>query len=222
MHVKYYAVSSTSMCEEDYGKVLDELWKLIDLDGDKVLPVMWITPMGLRGNIAWFLESKIRWRMIKIHPFLSSQAWGDNPLLFYEVMDIARELQLPLLIHTGNEECCQSDKFETIIKNNPDSDIILAHGRPTEQAIRLAETYPNVYIDSAFMPVGDMQQIIKSGISNKLLWGTDMCIPMYFNPNIVLATYYNIKLAKFRKCCSEEVFNNVTCRNAAKLFDLKI
>ena len=222
MHVGYYAVSSTSMCEEDYGKVLDELSKLTDLDGDKVLPVMWITPMGLQGNIAWFLESKIRWRMIKIHPFLNSHQWIKNSDLFNEVTDIAREMKLPLLIHTGNEKCCQSVMFESIITNSPDVDIILAHGRPIDQAIKLAQTYQNVYIDSAFMPLCDMNQIVDSGLSDKLLWGTDMCVPSYFDPNLDLATYYQNKVISFRNSCSEEAFNKVTWRNAAKLFDLEI
>ena len=53
--VDYYAVSSTSMCEENYPKVLEELRCLIKLDGNKVLPIMWVTPDGLNGNIAWFL-----------------------------------------------------------------------------------------------------------------------------------------------------------------------
>lgn len=50
--VDYYAVSSTTMCDEDYQKVLSEIYELIRLDGEKVLPVMWITPEGLKGNIA--------------------------------------------------------------------------------------------------------------------------------------------------------------------------
>ena len=42
--VDYYAVSSNTMCEENYPKVLDELHELIALDSEKVLPVMSITP----------------------------------------------------------------------------------------------------------------------------------------------------------------------------------
>lgn len=59
--VDYYAVSSTSMCEENYPKVLEELRYLLKKDGNKVLPIMWVTPEGLKGNIAWFLESEIKW-----------------------------------------------------------------------------------------------------------------------------------------------------------------
>ena len=66
MRMDFYIVSSTTMCEENYLKVLDEIQQLIKLDGSKVLPVMWITPEGLKGYIAWFLESNIHWRCLKV------------------------------------------------------------------------------------------------------------------------------------------------------------
>lgn len=220
MHVKYYAVSSTSICVEDYKKVLDEIYRLIEIDGDKVLPVMWITPAGLQGNIAWLLESGIKWRILKIHPFLNKEEWQKYPALFTEVCDIAKEMNLPVLIHTGNDDSCKCSVFEKIIANYHDINFILAHGRPIKQAIKLARSYSNAFVDSAFMPVNDMKQIVKSGLSHKLLWGTDMCIPKYFYSTIDLATYYNNKVNYFRECCSEKDFNRVTYENAAKLFEL--
>ena len=126
--VDYYAVSSTTICEENYPKVIDELEQLIAIDGDKVIPIMWITPYSLDGNIAWFLESTIKWRCMKIHTFLHPEKWGQDSKLFAEVIDIARELSLPLLIHTGIENCCQCKKYKTLIDNNPDITFILAHG----------------------------------------------------------------------------------------------
>ena len=49
LDVDYYAVSSTTQCEENYPKVLSEIEELIRFDGNKVLPVMWITPQSLHG-----------------------------------------------------------------------------------------------------------------------------------------------------------------------------
>ena len=220
LHIDYYAVSSTSICEEKYEKVIDELRELIDKDGEKVLPVMWITPVGLKGNIAWYLESDIKWSILKIHPFLNSEEWQKQPALYTEVCDIARELDLPVLIHTGNEKCCQCMVFENIISANPDIIFILAHGRPLKQAILLAQSYDNVLVDSAFMPINDMAHFINRGLETKLLWGTDMCIPKHFYPNIDMAKYYQTKLESFHKICTPIAFNHVTTINAKKLFNL--
>lgn len=220
--VEHYAVSSTSTCEENYPKVLDELQELIELDGEKVLPVMWITPEGLKGNIAWFLESAIKWKCLKVHPFLHQSDWLPNGTQFREVIDIAKELRVPVLIHTGNEDCCWSGKYEEMIADNPDVNFILAHGRPLDQAAKLTCKYGNAYADSAFMPVEDMAYLVVSGLSSKLLWGTDMCIPGHFYPDQDMAEYYLRKLKAFRKVCStEEDFNRITFKNATKLFSLE-
>lgn len=216
--VDYFSVSSTSICEENYPKVLDEIQTLIEMDGDKVFPVMWITPEGLNGNIAWFLESNIKWECLKVHPFLHKNDWIPNGTRFKEVIAIARELALPLLIHTGFEDSCQSGIYEPMIAENQDVEFILAHGRPIEQAIKLAKKYDNVYADSAFMPISDMERFISVGLSHKLLWGTDMCIPIHFFPQEDMVNYYSNKLNAFKKVCTLEQFDQVTFKNAAKLF----
>lgn len=220
LDVDYYAVSSTSQCEENYPKVISEMKELIRLDGKKVLSTMWITPEALQGNIAWYLESNFKWRMLKIHPFLNQTEWNPQGDLFNEVLDISRELRLPILIHTGNEDCCRANLFEQAIKNNPDIIFILAHGRPIESTLRIAASYDNVYVDSAFMPIKDMKGICDAGLSHKLLWGTDMCIPKHFYPNEDMKDYYLRKLNAFRNVCEKEDYDNITFRNASKLFKI--
>lgn len=218
LNVDYYAVSSTTQCEENYPKVLSEMEELIRLDDNKILPIMWITPDGLNGNIAWLLESGIKWRMLKIHPFLNQTEWNPQGDLFAEVLGISQELHLPLLIHTGNEECCKASLYEQVIKKYPGTIFVLAHGRPIDSALRLAATYGNVYVDSAFMPIEHMKRFIKTNLSEKLLWGTDMCIPMYFNNKLDLALYYNSKLHTLREICTKKQYEQITYRNAIKLF----
>lgn len=220
LDVAYYAVSSTTQCEENYTKVLSEMKELIRLDGKKVLPIMWITPEALQGNIAWFMESDINWRMLKIHPFLNQTEWDPKGNLFEEVLEISKELRLPLLIHTGNEECCKANLYEQAIKNNIDTTFILAHGRPIKYALRIAATYDNAYVDSAFMPVEHMKMFIERGLSEKLLWGTDICIPKYYNYKVSLCDYYNQKLKLFRSVCNQIEYNQVTFKNALNIFKL--
>ena len=220
MRISYYAVSSTTMCEENYPKVIDELQELIALDGEKVLPVMWITPEGLKGNIAWFLESEIKWRCLKVHPFLHQSDWCPGGEQFCEVIDIARELQVPLLIHTGNEDCCQCGKYETMIADNSDVTFILAHGRPLVQVRPMLRAYPNAYADTAFMPIKDISQLMQDGLSHKVLWGTDMCIPKHFYPEMDIFAYYSQKLTAFKAVCSHEQGEQVLATNAAHVFHI--
>jgi predicted TIM-barrel fold metal-dependent hydrolase len=218
--VDYYAVSSMSQCEHDYEKVLDEIAQLIELSGDKVLPVMWITPDALDGNIAWYLESDIKWRMLKIHPFLDKTAWSPDGELFAEVIDIARELKLPLLIHTGDDACCSSALYARAIESNEDVCFILAHGRPLEDAIRVVNNTQNAYLDTAFMPIEQIKECVDSGISKRVLWGTDMCIPKYYRPELNLEEYYLSKLRDLQHVCTAAQFEAITYGNAKRLFKL--
>ena len=218
--ISYYAVSSTTQCEENYPKVIDEIEELIRLDTKKVLPIMWITPEGLKGNIAWHLESSIKWRMLKIHPFLHKDIWTPRKGYIEEVVDIARELSVPILIHTGIDEYCTARLFETTIAENPDIVFILAHGRSLDDALRLTRDYNNAYVDSAFMPIEDMMSFLDAKLPHKLLWGTDMCIPQYFFPHKNLTEYYIEKLKGFKSLCSKEQFSLVTYKNASQLFNL--
>lgn len=218
--VSYYVVSSTTQCEENYPKVISEFEELIRLDGHRVLPVMWITPQALKGNIAWYLESNIKWRMIKIHPYLNKKEWNPTGNLFAEVIDIAKEMNLPLLIHTGDEECCKADIYETAIANNPNIKFVLAHGQPIQSAVRIAKLYSNAYIDSAFMPIEHMNLFTANGLSEKLLWGTDSCIPHFYFPNIDIIDYYKNKLDKFKRSCTQNECEMVLWKNAIKLFNI--
>jgi predicted TIM-barrel fold metal-dependent hydrolase len=211
-------VSSTSMCEENYAKVINELKSLIKLGGERILPVLWITPKLLENGLADFIESGIQWRCLKVHPQLHPQMWSPDGDNFSTTVSLARKMSLPLLIHTSNEPCCQLGIYESLIDNNRDVIFILAHGRPLDQAISIAKRFDNALIDSAFMPVESMKFIIDAGLQDKLLWGTDMFIPAYYHEDIDVSEYYREKLSQFRVAVSEHVFRQITSENAKSLF----
>ena len=218
--VDYYAVSSTTTCEEDFEKVLHEIEELVWNDGDRVLPVMWITPDSLKGNIGWLLDSSIKWRCVKVHPFLHPNDWNPQGANFTEVIDIASELRLPILIHTGADDCCHAGRFEKLIAEHLDVSFILAHGQPLEETITLMKQYPNVFADSAFMSVEDMGKILDEKLSGKLLWGTDMMMPQHYYPQMEMVDYYKKKLYDFAKICVDDDFQKVTWQNAKLLFNI--
>ncbi len=91
----------------------------------------------------------------------------------------------------------------------------MAHGNPIGQALEVLR-YDNVYVDSAFMPIENIRRIIEAGYADRLLWGTDMCIPMYYEQNVNPQTMYMEKLDGLRRNCSDTDFENVTANNAKK------
>ena len=220
LNVDYYAVSSTTICEENYQKVLSELNELISLDGDMILPVLWITPESLKGYIAWFLESGIKWRMLKVHPYLHQSDWDPEGNQFADVLEIAIELKIPILIHTGEDLCCSCDKYINLVETYPEVNFVFAHGLPILNALKLISLYNNAFVDTAFMEIKDIKTFIDAGLSHKILWGTDMFIPLHFYPKINAEKYYKQRLVGLSRICTQEQYEYVTFKNAKKIFSL--
>ena len=215
--VNRYAVSSTFICEENYNAVVSEIGEIIRLDDDKVLPVLWITPNMIDNNI-YLLNENIKWRCLKIHPTLHPNCWDLRGKYFRKVLDLSRELKLPILIHTGDNIECNPNAFVDSIACNSDIKFILAHGRPFGQAMSVIKKYSNVLLDSAFMPVRQMIECVNEGYSECLLWGTDMCIPEYYYPQVNLKNYYIEKLKSFKEQVDVHSFEKVTYYNAESLW----
>ena len=129
--VEQFATSSTTICEGNYRKVLAEMSELVGMAGNRVLPVLWILPQMLSdGGLQQFLDSGIQWKMLKIHPQLHPLSWHCGSRNLQKVIRLAKRLQLPLMIHTGEFAGCYPFLFERSIRNNPSVTFILAHGRP--------------------------------------------------------------------------------------------
>ena len=97
--VSRFAVSSTTTCEENYGKVIREIKGLIDVAGERVLPVLWITPEMIRSWAVFSMfDQGIEWKCLKVHPQLRPTEWLEGSPLMSLVAAIASIKELPLLI----------------------------------------------------------------------------------------------------------------------------
>ena len=106
----------------------------------------------------------------------------------------------------------------SLISSNPDITFILAHGQPHEDALMVLNNCNNAFVDSAFMCLQQMVEMVEAGFANSLLWGTDMLIPSYFSPKQNMIDHYNSKLASFKKCVSIKDYEQVTFKNAMRVF----
>ena len=210
VNMEYFATSSTTICEGDYKKVQGELNELIRLVGNRVLPVLWIMPqMFSDGGLQRFLDSNIPWKMIKIHPKLHPLAWHSNSKNLQKVVQLAKKMSLPLLIHTGEFAGCYPSLFEKAIRNNPSVTFILAHGRPLEETLTLMQRYPNVLTDTAFMPIEQIAKICATGLTKRILWGTDIPIQLHYNQNENLIVYYQNRMKEVRKTIRVQDYNTI-------------
>ena len=208
VRVEYFASSSTTICEGNYRKVLAEMSELVGMVGSRVLPVLWIMPQMLSdGCLQLFLGSSIPWKMLKIHPQLHPLSWHSGSQNLQKVIQLAKRIQLPLLIHTGEFAGCYPSLFERAIRYNPSVTFILAHGRPLDETANLLQRYPNVLTDTAFMPIEHIVELCRLNLSHRILWGTDIPIPHYYNREEDCVTYYKKRLHKLQKAVSEKHYH---------------
>ena len=212
------AVSSTSVCDFRYGQALKEMKRLVRYAPDRIIPVLRVTPDMLQsGFVDKHLHSGIEWRCIKIHRLLG---WSDDFLNeVVPFIELAIKMDVPVLFHTGggNGEA-DAGTFEPLIRNYPECTMILAHARPVEETGKLMKQYGNVWCDTAFQTAGNVAFLVTSGLSDRILWGTDYPIPIFFYPNDDMTTYYHKQLCMLAAIISEIDFEKITSTNFNKVF----
>ena len=221
--VSFYLISSTTTCEDNYDKVAYEFKQLLKTDSNNAIPCLWITEPLLDDSILFNkMLNMYPWKCLKIHPALRSEEWEVNSTAIRKVFKIAEVMKLPLLIHSGEDGSCCADKYEKEIKSYPMVNVILAHGRPIKQTIRMCQKYSNVFTDTAFMSVDSIITLVKSGLSDRVLWGSDLFLPIIYYSKLNPLKYYKKILSELKRKVPESDYKLITVKNAVGLFNLQI
>lgn len=199
-------VASTSTCAELYKLVVREMRELIRLGGSHIHPILWLTPKMIKTwGISYMLHSKVRWQGVKMH-WKAHREWYYNRKLMHNALEVARWLQVPVLLHTGNFKECKAGIFMDICKQYDDLSFVLAHGRPFDEAKNVLKECPNVYVDTAFMPADHVKDLADAGYSKRILFGTDAPINLLYNIDVSTADYIRNNMAKLRNILSPEQY----------------
>ena len=85
-------------------------------------------------------------------------------------------MKILLLIHCGYDDFENPKLFEAYIAKYQNAKVQLAHCKPAEDTIYMLQKYPNTVCDTAFVSEDVIEQIIKAGFKNRILYGTDFPI----------------------------------------------
>lgn len=155
-----------------------------------------------------------RFKALKIHP----DAVMISDQFVHQVCEIATSLKLPLMIHTGANDCCRSGRFEPFIQQHRDLTFVLCHARPSEEAFHLMMKYPNVGIDTAFLPSRDLETNLTADIEDRVLFGSDFPANRWF-PHLGDETeWYQRQIASIIKSFPSDVAEKILYKNHNRLF----
>ncbi|MFC2030621.1 amidohydrolase family protein [Chloroflexota bacterium] len=144
-------------------------------------------------QVATYVQRLVRdhnFRMLYIHPSLHkywlpiktpSEGEGSRRLL-YPLFEAARELEIPILVHTGEQPYAMPATVEFVAGAFPDVKIIIAHlGTQGEQlsleALLVAERHDNVYVETSFAMPHMIIEAVHSIGAGRVIFGSN-CPPM--------------------------------------------
>ncbi len=204
MGIKKWAVSSLSTIDNDFSIVAKEMHTLMNMAPEQTIPLLWVTPWMLNESYNLKKYDTIPFAGIKIHGFADSWDSSGEPL--WKVFRIALDRGLPVLLHTGGKPESDAIAYDKICSQFKESTVILAHGRPVEQAIKVMKNNPNVYADIAFMPVEHIIQLREHVDDNRIMFGTDFPLDGYYYPRDSITARYKKRVTTLVKSFGENIF----------------
>lgn len=209
LNVERYYFSSTSTGSIPFRYVKNEIEELISLSEGRAIPFLWVSPGMLKHSANLKPYFFREFAGIKIHGLQGWQPYGKE---IRRVFGIARDKNLPVMLHTGVDEICRAGAYMKICSEFHDVKIILAHGRPVNECIDMMKECPNVLCDTAFMPVNDILKLKNENLIHRVLWGSDFPIMRYFF-RIPAEDYYRNNINEARSALGEEDFLRITRDN---------
>jgi predicted TIM-barrel fold metal-dependent hydrolase len=152
---------------------------------------------------------------LKFHPFYSRMPLEDPRYEPY--LDIARELKLPVSVHTAADDLSSPEQLLAMAKRHREVDFIMVHlglCSDNEVAITCLAQADNLYGDTTWVPIEKVRKAMKLCGSEKLLFGSDAPIDAEKSYD-----FYRPMLRSYR-LCPWGAWADVMHRNARRLFDL--
>jgi len=207
---------SLSIHNHDLSNYGNELYECIKIIPDAVKIIHWVTYRILTEypNLEFFDD--IPCSAFKVHEY--QNGWPSGKKSIVRILNIARERNIPVMIHTGGNKESNSSAYLNICRKFKDSIIILAHGSPIHETIEVMTECENVYVDTAFMPVNDLQLLIENKFENRIIFGSDYPINRYFIPEKNDTDWYLENINLYVKMIGTEMFSKISNENFIKVF----
>lgn len=163
-------------------------------------------------------------KAIKVHPFHSAEPFNSPKVQAY--IELAQKLKLPVITHTADDDCSHCQKVYEMALKFPKVKFVMAHlglGTDNSEAIELCSKAPNLYGDTAWVPIEKTVEFIRKNGSKKLLFGSDMPIDgkdTYSKNGFGQDSMYIPYFKNLEQYLSKTDIENLMFKNAQKLFNI--
>ncbi len=160
---------------------------------------------------------------LKIHPVVGGYACGELYHRTKDIVDLATQHGLPVLIHTGHipveairglaAGCTEVNAIEPLIAAFPQARFVLAHigWESWRRILHLAEKYPNIMVETSWQPARIIRRAVDKLGAQRVLFGSDF--PLFKQ---------STALSELRQALSPREFVSVASTNARRLLDVRL
>ena len=157
---------------------IKESIEAVDKYPDKLIGAAWVNPME-PDAVAVIRDSVENhgFKAIKLHPLC--QAYLPNDECVFPIAEVAEELGIPLMIHTGHPPFSLPWSVGQLAELYPNVKIVMIHmghgnGMYVQSAIDMAKKYPNLYLETSGMPMHTkIREAYRTIGSDRIMWGLD-------------------------------------------------
>lgn len=169
-----YNIEKTVLCTYP----IDESIEAVDRYGDRLVGAAWVDPT--EDNAVDIIKDAVKnhgFKAIKLHPL--SHSYLPNDECVFPVAELAGELDIPLMIHTGHPPFSLPWSVTQLADIYPDVDMVMIHmghgnGMYVQSAIDMAKKYPNLYLETSGMPMHTkIKEAYEEVGSDRIMWGLD-------------------------------------------------
>lgn len=182
---------------------------------DRLIPWLAINPWNRQAAVDEVHRRADKgYQGVKVHPTLHGYHLSDLGLVG-PVMDAIRERGLVVISHGASDLNNAPPEFAAICRAYPEIPFLMAHSGTFwshDQAVELAKEVPNLYLETARVPLAEVAYSIRELGPEKVVWGTDSPFVEY--------TFEYEKMAKATD--SEEARLLVCGGNLARLMGLDL
>lgn len=157
---------------------MKESIEAVDKYPDRFIGAAWINPA--EDCAAEQVQNAVKnhgFKAIKLHPLMHSYLPNDECV--FPIAELAKELDIPLMIHTGHPPYSLPWSVAQLADLYPDVTMVMIHmghgnGMYIQSAIDMAKKYPNLYLETSGMPMHTkIREAYEKVGSHRIMWGLD-------------------------------------------------
>ncbi|MFQ7472651.1 MAG: amidohydrolase family protein [Anaerovoracaceae bacterium] len=187
----------------------------VDKYPDRLIGAVWVNPN--EPSAIETIKDAVKnhgFKAVKLHPLFHSYMPNDECV--FPVAEIAGELDIPLMIHTGHPPYSLPWSVAQLADIYPEVKMVMIHmghgnGMYIQAAIDMAKKYPNLYMETSGMPMHTkIKEAYEDVGADRIMWGLDA---PFHHPTVEMQRTI---VSGLTDCQLEDVFYN-NAKNLLKL-----